>query len=120
MTICKNLSLVLVVIFLSACETEQACKPADLVILNTEIYTANEGQAKAEALAILDGKFIFVGSNKDSLPYQCGTTESLNLENSFVYPGFIDAHAHLKGIGYREINLNLQGAEKLKGNAHTS
>ena len=115
MNICKNLSLVFVVIFLSACETEQACKRADLVIFNTEIYTANEGQAKAEALAILDGKFIFVGSNKDSLPYQCGTTEFLNLENSFVYPGFIDAHAHLKGIGYREINLNLQGAESLKG-----
>ena len=115
MNICKNLSLVFVVMLLSACETEQECKEADLVIFNSEIYTANEGQAKAEALAILDGKFIFVGSNKDSLAYQCGTTEILNLENSFVYPGFIDAHAHLKGIGYREINLNLQGAESLKG-----
>ena len=115
MNICKNLSLVFVVMLLSACETEQECKEADLVIFNSEIYTANEGQAKAAALAILDGKFIFVGSNKDSLAYQCGTTEILNLENSFVYPGFIDAHAHLKGIGYREINLNLQGAESLKG-----
>lgn len=115
MNIYKNFSLGFVVILLSACETEQECKGADLLIFNTEIYTANEQQAKAEALAILDGKFIFVGSNKDSLTYQCGTTEILNLENSFVYPGFIDAHAHLKGIGYREINLNLQGAESLKG-----
>jgi hypothetical protein len=99
MNIYKNLSLGFVVILFSACETEQECKGADLLIFNTEIYTANEQQAKAEALAILDGKFIFIGSNKDSLPYQCGTTEILNLENSFVYPGFIDAHAHLKGIG---------------------
>ena len=38
----------------------------------------------------------------------------LDLNNSFVFPGFIDAHAHLKGIGYREIDLNLQGAESLK------
>ena len=79
MNIYKNLSLGFVVILLSACETEQECKGADLLIFNTEIYTANEQQAKAEALAILDGKFIFIGSNKDSLPYQCGTTEILNL-----------------------------------------
>ena len=115
MNIYKNLSLGIVVMLLSACETEQECKEADLVIFNSEIYTANERQVKVEALAVLDGKFIFVGSNKDSLAYQCGATEILNLENSFVYPGFIDAHAHLKGIGYREINLNLQGAESLKG-----
>ena len=50
MNICKNLSLVFVVMLLSACETEQECKEADLVIFNSEIYTANEGQAKAAAL----------------------------------------------------------------------
>ena len=36
------------------------------------------------------------------------------MKDAFVYPGFIDAHAHLKGIGYREITLNLQEAESLK------
>ena len=41
MNIYKNLSLGIVVMLLSACETEQECKEADLVIFNSEIYTAN-------------------------------------------------------------------------------
>ena len=27
---------------------------------------------------------------------------------NYILPGFIDAHGHLKGIGYRELSLNLQ------------
>ena len=30
-----------------------------------------------------------------------------------MFPGFVDAHAHLKGIGYRELTLNLQGISSL-------
>ena len=97
------------------CSKDEVCIDADLVLLNTTIYTANPEQPEAEALAIKGDKFIFIGTNTDSTKYSCGNNTVLDLEESFVYPGFIDAHAHLKGIGYREIDLNLQGSESLKG-----
>lgn len=111
----KNLSLpIVLVILFSACSKEEACIEADLVVFNTNIYTGFTDAPKAEALAIKDKKFIFVGSNSEASVYTCGTNKTLDLQGVHVYPGFIDAHAHLKGIGYREMNLNLQGAESLK------
>ena len=96
------------------CSQDEVCMDADLVLLNTKVYTANPSQPEADALAIKGDKFIFIGSNSESTNYNCGNNKVLDLDNAFVYPGFIDAHAHLKGIGYREIDLNLQGAESLK------
>lgn len=111
----KNLSLAIVLVILfSACSKEEACIEADLVVFNTNIYTGFTDAPKAEALAIKDKKFIFVGSNSEASVFTCGTNKTVDLQGVHVYPGFIDAHAHLKGIGYREMNLNLQGAESLK------
>jgi|TARA_B100000767_G_C19763717_1_gene536413 predicted amidohydrolase YtcJ len=111
----KNLSLpIVLVILFSACSKEEACIEADLVVFNTNIYTGFTDAPKAEALAIKDKKFIFVGSNSEASVFTCGTNKTVDLQGVHVYPGFIDAHAHLKGIGYREMNLNLQGAESLK------
>ena len=101
-------------ILLTGCSDEEVCIDSDLVFLNNTIYTANSDQPKAELLAIKDDKIIFVGSASQVNSYDCGSNRVSSLENSFIYPGFIDAHAHLKGIGYRELNLNLQGAESLK------
>ncbi len=33
----------------------------------------------------------------------------VDLRGAFLYPGFTDAHAHLLGIGQRELTLNLEG-----------
>ncbi len=33
----------------------------------------------------------------------------IDLGGAFLYPGFTDAHAHLRGIGERELTLNLEG-----------
>ena len=113
----KNNHVLLIIVILSlliSCSKEKVCLEADLVIFNTKIYTANSDSPEAEALAIIGDKLIFIGSNKEASSYTCGENTALDLKDSFVYPGFIDAHAHLKGIGYREMNLNLQGSESLK------
>ena len=107
-------SLSIILSILTACSKEQVCQQADFVLLNTKIYTATNDYPEAEALAILGDKLIFVGSNKEALSFACNENKILDLQGSFVYPGFIDAHAHLKDIGYRELELNLQGAESLK------
>ena len=115
MNINKTQTFILVIIlFVTGCSSEKTCIESDLVLVNTKIYTANPKNPTAEALAIKNGKFVFIGTNTEAQNFNCGESKLLDLEGSFVYPGFIDAHAHLKGIGYREMNLNLQGADSLK------
>ena len=102
------------ILLLSSCSVEKDCIEADLVLINAKVYTANEKLPEAEAVAILKDKIIFVGSANESVQYACNDNRIKDLGGNFLFPGFIDAHAHLKGIGYREMNLNLQGANSLK------
>ena len=103
-----------IILLLSSCSAEKDCIEADLVLINAKVYTANEKLPEAEAVAILKDKIIFVGSANESIQYTCNDNRIKDLQGKFIFPGFIDAHAHLKGIGYREMNLNLQGANSLK------
>ena len=41
-------------------------QPADVLFLHGNIYTVNDKQPQAEAIAVKDGKIIFVGSNADA------------------------------------------------------
>ncbi len=116
MKINKKLSfLIFFSIFLVNCsKNETTCEVADVVLTNATIYTLNESLPVAESLAFLGNTIVFVGSNLSSQNYQCGDAEIIDLEGNYVYPGFVDSHAHLKGIGRRENSLNLQGTKSLK------
>ena len=105
---------IVIILLLSSCSVEKDCLEADLVLINAKVYTANEKLPEAEAVAILKDKIIFVGSANESIQYACNDNRIEDLQGKFIFPGFIDAHAHLKGVGYREMNLNLQGANSLK------
>jgi len=41
-------------------------KPADLVVTEARIYTATANHAYAQALAVRDGRIVFVGSNGEA------------------------------------------------------
>ena len=97
-------------LLLAACST--AAPPvADLVLHNTTVYTGDSTVVPAEAVAIRDGEVVFVGTNADAESWIAGATEAIDLGGRFVYPGFVDAHAHFTGIGQREMNLNLEGTD---------
>ena len=111
----KYLLIFFLIIFLTNCSNHEAsCKAADVVLTNTTIYTLNKSAPVAKSLAFLDDTLVFVGNNELSKEYQCGEAKIIDLKGSFVYPGFVDSHAHLKGIGNRENSLNLQGINSLK------
>ncbi len=86
---------------------------ADMVIQNTTIYTANDAQWTAEAVAVTADKIVFVGSNADAAAYIGENTVVHDMTGNTVYPGLTDAHVHLKWIGQRELGLNLQGIDDL-------
>jgi len=94
--------------------TTAECEPADLVLHNTTIYTANDDQWTAEAVASRQDKIIFVGSNADVQKYICGSANVIDLSGNTVYAGFTDSHQHLEGVGRRTKTLSLFGIPSLR------
>src|SRR5437016_12731737 len=84
------------------------------VFINGNIYTGNEHAPHAEALASKDGRITFVGSNADAQKFQSGETRVIDFDGKTVVPGLTDSHCHIFGIGEREMNLNLEGANTLE------
>ena len=76
---------------------------ADLVVRNANIITMDPGQPRAQAAAILDGKFIGVGSAADLTNLVGPNTRVLDLTGKTVLPGFIDAHIHVLNSGIRHV-----------------
>ena len=105
---------ILLAILFTSCSENKSCKSADVVLINSTIYTLNDSAPNAQAVAFLGDTLVFVGSNALSKEYQCNDAKVIDLKGSYVYPGFVDSHAHLKGIGHRENSLNLQGIDSLK------
>ncbi len=91
-----------------------SCQKADIVLTNGAIYTVNDNQPHAQAVAMLGTKIIYVGDNQGAIRYSCDDAQVINLDGKAVYPGLIDAHGHLAGVGFREVYLNLQGINSLK------
>lgn len=87
---------------------------ADIVFKNGNVYTVNDRQPRAEAIAVKGSKIIFVGSNKDVQAYQGKRTRVVDLRGQTVVPGLTDSHYHLSGVGAREMNLNLEGTTSLE------
>ena len=103
-------SLFLVVLAMTAVHAE----PADTIFLNGNIYTVNEKQPHAEAIAIKMDRIAFVGSNIDAEKFRGDRTRVIDLHGHAVFPGFTDSHCHIFGIGEREMNLNLEGTNTLE------
>jgi len=80
--------------------------PADLIILDCKIYKAETDTAFASAMAIRDGKIIFIGDSSETLTFKGDQTELFRAEGKFIMPGFIEGHGHFAGLGGSLINLN--------------
>ncbi|MBS1791222.1 MAG: amidohydrolase [Acidobacteria bacterium] len=90
-------------------------EPADIVFKNANVYTVNDAQPKAEAIAVKYGRIVFVGSNADVKKYEGKkVTKVIDLKGATVVPGMADAHYHFSGVGFREMTLNLEGTASLE------
>ncbi|MEO8879841.1 MAG: amidohydrolase family protein [Gemmatimonadaceae bacterium] len=87
----------------------QASRPADLIVTGARIYTVDVNHPEVEAFAVRDGKFVFVGSMRGAMTLKGPGTRLLDLHGTTVYPGFIDAHAHLLGLGQTLQSVDLVG-----------
>jgi predicted amidohydrolase YtcJ len=101
-------------IFLGLVQGAFAAEPAQTVFLNGNIYTMNERQPRAEAIAVKGDRIVFVGSNADAKKFQTASARTIDLAGKTVVPGLTDSHCHIFGIGERELTLNLEGTNTLE------
>ncbi|MDP6993961.1 MAG: hypothetical protein QGF87_06360, partial [Woeseiaceae bacterium] len=80
---------------------------ADFVARNGVIWTVDEDNPTAEAVASLNGRLIYVGSNAGVAAHIGTDTEVVDLGGAFVTPGFYDNHVHFEGTGRLLYGLNL-------------
>jgi predicted amidohydrolase YtcJ len=86
-----------------------AAQPADLVLHNGRIYTANPATPRADAIAIRDGRIARVGSNAEVLAMVDRETRVIDLAGLTVVPGLHDSHGHFTGLGQSLQRLDFRG-----------
>jgi predicted amidohydrolase YtcJ len=89
------------------------CLEADLILNNGHIYSGLDDKSFKGTIAIKNTKITYAGKSLSKHKFHCSGAKVIDLDGKFIFPGFTDAHGHLKGIGYRELTLNLQGIPSL-------
>lgn len=100
--------LAVMLVFITSCSRKPA---ADRVFKGGIIYTANDAQPTAEAVAVTGNKIVAVGTWSDVEKWVGEKTEVIDLEGQTMTPGFIEGHAHIMGVGYNELNLDLMNVK---------
>ncbi|MFL5550316.1 MAG: amidohydrolase [Gemmatimonadaceae bacterium] len=83
---------------------------ADLVLINGRIYTVDNARPVVSALAVRGGRVAFIGSDAEAKALANPSTTVIDLKGAAVVPGFVDAHAHLLGLGTTLQRVNLAGS----------
>ncbi len=88
-----------------------SCSPsqpkAQLVLQNGHFFTADSLQPMATAVAILDGKLVYVGNQEGLKEWIDDQTEVIDLQGKFALPGLIEGHGHFSALGRSLRNLQL-------------
>jgi len=113
-----KISVATALLTLAACSNDQAETSSqadvgpDMCIYGGSIYPGG-----IDALAVADGKIVQISNSENGLDcqnYINSDTRLVDLDGAHVYPGFVDAHGHLLGIGLREMTLNLEGTPSIE------
>lgn len=80
------------------------------------IYTGNPDEPKISGLAVnAEGRILAtfpLGSDTHAITPD-GPAEIIKFDGATLFPGFVDGHAHLLGIGQRELTLDLFGTASI-------
>ncbi len=91
-----------------------ACNPSNEIIIihNANGYTLSGDElVQFSTLVIEGGKVVEIGEEEVSGKY---TGTFIDVEGKTLLPGLIDAHGHVMGLGYQELQVNLMGMTSLE------
>ncbi len=114
----RHTALVIVFAGLSVSCSDRAAAPetapqlvAKQIYHHGSIWTGVDGAARADAIAIADGRIVQVGTNAEVDALRSDDTQMIDLEGAFVVPGFIDNHTHFLTGGFGLSSVNLRDAK---------
>jgi len=96
-----RLAIFLPLLLLAGCNK---APQADIAFYGDNIITLSEQSESANFVAVKDDTIVFVGQRDD---WDGQTTEVVNLEDSALLPGFIDAHGHVAWHGRLSAMVNI-------------
>ena len=94
-----------------------SCQPSPprTLVFNGKIYTADERFPEVEALVLEGQRILFAGSLADaSSLLDPAQTDTLDLRGHAVFPGFVESHGHLMGMGRMAYMLDLSKARSFE------
>lgn len=66
----------------------------DKLFINGKIFTFDIDTPYAEAMAVKDGKIVWIGSNEEASSFVSGSVETIDLRGKRTLPGLVDCHMH--------------------------
>jgi predicted amidohydrolase YtcJ len=85
--------------FAAEAPSNDAHPAAELIVRNAHIWTVNPKQPQAEALAVLNGRLVAVGSDAQVMLWRGARTRVVDADGARLLPGFNDAHVHFSDGG---------------------
>ena len=86
----------------------QSQPAADLIIRNAKIWTVDKTDPTAQAVAVLNGRIVAVGSNDEVEAWRGPRTRVVDAAGKLLLPGFNDSHVHFVdgGLSLDSVQLN--------------
>lgn len=111
----NNIKLILsVILFFGVISCNQSSKKltpsefADAIYFGGDIVTMEGKSATyAEAIAVKNGKIVFVGSKQEAEKIKGEHTKMNDLQGKTLFPGFIDAHCHFGGFPLQAVGAKI-------------
>ena len=99
----SNYIFILLLILNLGCSNNKA----DLIVINSKIYTANKSNDVAKSIAVRNGKIIDIDSINLDNKYEA--KEILDANEKTILPGLIDSHCHFYNLGLDQQVVDLRG-----------
>ncbi len=93
MLACSRLAALFGLLF-SLTLRSQVKQEADLVLLDGKVYTVDAARSWADAIAVRDGRIVYVGTDSKARDFIGPRTSVIHLNGKMVLPGFRDSHLH--------------------------
>ena len=104
------MAILVTLLALAGC-AESPGEGVDRIFFSARVYTLDDAAPWAEALAVDDGRIVYVGDNDGALELAGSNTVWHDLDGKMLLPGFIDTHMHpISGGAYaRALSLDTFG-----------
>jgi predicted amidohydrolase YtcJ len=90
---------------------QETDRPPDLALVSGRIVTMDAARPTAEAVAIRDGRILFVGSTAHVTTLKGPKTRVIDLRGMTVVPGLVDGHLHFANLAGDARRLDLGEAK---------